>query len=270
MKKFFPILIVLALFSCKKVKKDAVVSIGGNSYTFEEICEELNIPPQQVMMITPEQKKQVINSFVQYELFFKEAKSRKLDKDPEFQKRIEKMKKGYLIQMCYQDVMKDLPRVSEIEAKAYYEAHKDEYNTEIKIARIILDNETTANTVYQKLLSGEDFSKLARQYSIDTISGKNGGVYGWISRGDLYAMPEIEEAAFSIKEIGGISNIVVSPYGLEIIKLLDRKKTKIERNFDNLKGTILNRLTMERQNRYLDSLTTAWKDKFKVKLMGEQ
>lgn len=268
MKKVLAILVVLSIFSCKKVKKDAVVSIGSNSYTIEELCEQLNIPPQQAMALTPKQKQQVIDYFVQGEIFYREALSRKLNKDPEFQRRIEATKKGILIQQLYQNLMRELPQVSEIEAKAFYEAHKDEYNTEIKIARIMFDNEQTADLVYQQLLSGGDFAKLAKQYSVDSATGKNGGVYGWISRGDLYAMPEVEDAAFGIKNVGEISNIVITPYGLEIIKLLDRRKFKVERNFDNLKFSIINKLTMERQKTFLDSLTTTLKKKYNVNVLG--
>lgn len=270
MKKVLYVLLVLALFSCKKEKKDAVVSVGKDSYTIEDLCEQLNIPPQQALMLTPEQKQQVIDYFVQMELFYKEAIVRKLDKDPDFQKKLEATKKGYLIQQLYQNLMREMPQVTEIEAKAYFQAHKDEYNTEIKIARIILDNEQKATEVYQKLIAGEDFAKLAKQFSVDTITGKKGGDYGWISRGDLLAMPEVEDAAFGIKNIGGISNIVPSPYGLEIIKLLDKRKMKTERNFDSLKFSIINKLSMERQRAFVDSLTTSWKQKYNVKVIGEK
>lgn len=270
MKKVLAIFFVLALFSCKKEKKDAVLSIGRDSYTIEDLCDQLNIPPQQAFMLTPEQKKQVVDYFVQTEIFYKEAIARKLDKDPDFQKKLEATKKGYLIQQLYQNLMKEMPQVTEIEAKAFYEAHKDEYNTEIRIARIILDKEQTAALVYQKLISGEDFGKLAKQFSIDTISGKNGGVYGWISRGDLYAMPEVEDAAFAIKNVGGISSIVPSPYGLEIIKLLERRKLKTERSFDNLKFSIINKIAMDRQRAFVDSVTTLWKQKYNVKIIGEK
>uniref|UniRef100_A0A7C4Y518 peptidylprolyl isomerase n=1 Tax=candidate division WOR-3 bacterium TaxID=2052148 RepID=A0A7C4Y518_UNCW3 len=267
MKKFLLTLVVLSLFSCKKeTKKDAVVSVKGRSYSFEEICEQFNIPPQQVLLLQPDQKKQVIDYFVQNEVFYQEALSQKLDKDPDIAKRLETIKKQLLVQALFQKLMRELPQVSEIEAKAYYESHKDEYNSEIRIGRIILDNEEKAREVLNKIKSGEDFSKLAKQYSIDTIAGKKGGDYGWISKGDYYNMPEIENAAFGIKDVGGVSDIIISPFGYEIVKLLDRRKMKVERKFDNIKSSIINELTMERQKTLLDSLTNSWKTKYNVKL----
>jgi len=56
------------------------------------------------------------------------------------------------------------------EVKNFYETHKDYYTT-VKVYEISVRDKDTADTVYQKLKSGEDFSKLFEQYSIDRISG---------------------------------------------------------------------------------------------------
>ncbi|SDF02809.1 foldase protein PrsA [Thermoanaerobacter thermohydrosulfuricus] len=62
------------------------------------------------------------------------------------------------------------------EIKNFYESHKDYYTT-VKVYEISVRDKDTADTVYQKLKGGEDFSKLFEQYSIDRISG-NGGFMG--------------------------------------------------------------------------------------------
>ena len=70
----------------------------------------------------------------------------------------------------------------------------------------------------QRINKGEDFAKLAREFSEDP-SRKFGGDMGYISRGSL--LKEIEDVAAALKK-GDVSRPFRSPAGLHIIKLEDR------------------------------------------------
>lgn len=71
----------------------------------------------------------------------------------------------------------------------------------------------------KRVKAGEDFGKLARQYSEDPGSRDNGGEYTF-SRGQM--VPPFEAAAFVLKK-GEISPVVTTDFGFHIIKLLDKK-----------------------------------------------
>lgn len=89
------------------------------------------------------------------------------------------------------------------------------------------DNEDNKAEARQKLLdirsqilAGKSFSVLARLYSEDTESAKEGGEIGFRVRGELekpYA-----DAAFSLTK-STVSKIVESKYGFHILQLIDRK-----------------------------------------------
>ena len=89
------------------------------------------------------------------------------------------------------------------------------------------DNEDNKAEARQKLLdirsqilAGKSFSVLARLYSEDTESAKNGGEIGFMVRGELekpYA-----EAAFSLTK-NTVSKIVETKFGFHIIQLIERK-----------------------------------------------
>jgi peptidyl-prolyl cis-trans isomerase C len=66
--------------------------------------------------------------------------------------------------------------------------------------------------------AGEDFAKLAKEYSEDPGSKDKGGEYKF-PRGQM--MPEFETAAFSLKT-NEVSEIVTTRYGFHIIKLLEK------------------------------------------------
>ena len=81
--------------------------------------------------------------------------------------------------------------------------------------------EERINELYGLLLQGEDFAALAKQYSEDKNSAKNGGQLNRFRLGELRA-PKFEEAAFSIEESGEFSKPIKSQFGWHIIKLIEK------------------------------------------------
>ena len=75
--------------------------------------------------------------------------------------------------------------------------------------------------ILKRAQSGEDFSKLAKQYSEDPVSSKQGGIYKDFTRGKM--VKPFEEASFTL-DIGEISDIVETQHGYHIIKIVERNK----------------------------------------------
>lgn len=71
-----------------------------------------------------------------------------------------------------------------------------------------------------QILEGKSFAVLARLYSEDTESAKNGGEIGYMTRGELEK--EYADVAFSLTK-NTVSRIVETKYGFHIIQLIDRK-----------------------------------------------
>ena len=108
-------------------------------------------------------------------------------------------------------------KVTEKEIKDAYQKTQPE----IKARHILVADEKTAKEVIAKLNKGEDFAKLAKQYSTDTTSAQNGGDLGWFGTGKM--VPEFEKAAYALKK-NEISAPVKSQFGYHIIQLLDKKE----------------------------------------------
>ncbi len=75
-------------------------------------------------------------------------------------------------------------------------------------------------TYRQRILKGEDFGKLARLYSEDPGSAKEGGKYSNVAKGTMVA--EFEEACSKLKP-GEISEVFETAYGFHFVQLMDRK-----------------------------------------------
>lgn len=90
-----------------------------------------------------------------------------------------------------------------------------------------------ADSLYQVLKNGADFAELARKYSQDPGSAKNGGELPWIQPGQT--LKEFEDAAYALQP-GEMSGVVKSPVGFHIILMKARKQLE---PFDTLKNSIL-------------------------------
>lgn len=75
----------------------------------------------------------------------------------------------------------------------------------------------TAKLILDSLKAGGDFAELASKYSRDTGSMDKGGDLGFFQRRRM--VKPFDDAAFSLKNVGDISDIVTTRYGYHIIKL---------------------------------------------------
>ncbi len=84
--------------------------------------------------------------------------------------------------------------------------------------------ELLINDIHQRLLDGEDFKQLARQYSEDPGSKMDGGNLGWANPGEYD--PAFEKTLNATK-IGEIASPVQSSFGWHVIEVLDRRNEDV-------------------------------------------
>jgi peptidyl-prolyl cis-trans isomerase D len=87
-----------------------------------------------------------------------------------------------------------------------------------------------AEELHKRLLAGEDFAALAKQYSKDGASASQGGDLGWSAR-DAYVQP-FADALFSLQK-GAISAPVKTQFGYHLIRL-DGIRAGAGRSFEDV------------------------------------
>ncbi|MEO1889180.1 MAG: SurA N-terminal domain-containing protein [Cycloclasticus sp.] len=82
-----------------------------------------------------------------------------------------------------------------------------------------------AEDILVRIKNGEDFAKLAAEFSDDIGSSKSGGDLGIITEG---MMDAVFEKTLSALEAGGVSEVVQTSYGFHIIKLTELEADTIQ------------------------------------------
>jgi|GEM_PF-4708169 len=126
--------------------------------------------------------------------------------------------------------------ISDGEKKEYFENNRDMYVEEeqVKASHILINSEEEAKEVKRKLDDGEDFAKLAEEYSQDPGSKDKGGELGWFKQGQM--VEPFDKKVFSMK-VGTISKPVRTNFGYHIIYLEDKKEKK-EKSYEEVKDEI--------------------------------
>lgn len=79
---------------------------------------------------------------------------------------------------------------------------------QVRARYIQVDDEALAQSLLEQTRNGADFAILAQQYSLDRVTGDNGGDLGYFAQGSLL-VPEVEAAAFAL-EPGQYSEVIVA------------------------------------------------------------
>lgn len=93
------------------------------------------------------------------------------------------------------------------------------------------------DAIYNELISGKDFSELAKKFSEDRGSKAKGGMLAKFGSGKM--VKSFEDAAFEIQTEGEFSKPVQSKFGWHIIKLIKKYPVK---PFDEIRGQVESRV----------------------------
>ncbi|AOM14389.1 peptidylprolyl isomerase [Bacillus thuringiensis] len=117
---------------------------------------------------------------------------------------------------------------------------KDQYKSDIKIKKIIVDKEEVANEIVAKLKNGGDFAEVIKSYPNVSSSKQQDNDIGWIPPGTLPV--ELEKAVYQLK-VGEYSSPLKVNNGYAIIQMIEQKELP---PFDQAKEDIRKKLEVKR------------------------
>jgi parvulin-like peptidyl-prolyl isomerase len=174
-------------------------------------------------------QKKLLDNIVDVELLYNEAKTRGLDKNEEVLLQVEDFRKRQSVFQLRNELMSSIT-VDDAELKAEYEKNVDQYTKpkKVRVSQIVFyfdkDEapgkvaalERDAEDLLKRAQAGEDFSNLARNYSLDKVSAQKDGDIGFASRRNL--PPPAYAAAMKMQQQGELSGILKGEGEIRILK----------------------------------------------------
>ncbi|MCC3376985.1 peptidylprolyl isomerase [Cohnella sp. REN36] len=139
-------------------------------------------------------------------------------------------------------------KVTDDDVKAYYDKNKDKFEKRVSLRHILIGltdkNQKTrtkeealklANEVKAKLEAGGDWTELAKEYSDDTASVADGGLY---ANSDPDQFVEAFKNAAKTLPIGKISDPVETEYGYHVMKVESRGQAFDDKAKEEIRQTL--------------------------------
>ncbi len=208
-------------------KKEVLFSIDDKPYYTDEFAR---VYKKNIDLVKDESQKdlnQYLELFIGYKLKINKANKLGLQNNPKYQTEL----KSYRSQLA-KNYLTDSKVTKELIQEAYNRSLK-----EIKASHILLmvdENATPEDTlkaykqiqdIRRKAIDGEDFGRLAEQYSQDPSAKENKGELGYFS---VFRMIYPFESAAYKTEKGKISNVVRTRFGYHLIKVEDIRDNRGE------------------------------------------
>jgi parvulin-like peptidyl-prolyl isomerase len=133
-------------------------------------------------------------------------------------------------------------------------------NTQNKSDSAKTETRKKMEDMQKRAKKGEDFSKLAKQYSEDPGSKNNGGLYEKFERGSM--VQPFDSLAFSLP-LGSVSEVFETPYGYHVMKVVSREKEN--KPIGQVRASIQNRLLNKKKQEAYENLIKTLKLKYQYK-----
>lgn len=219
--------------------------------------------------ITKEAKISLVKNLIRRQLILQQESIRELRNDPELIERVKGYEDGLVIKRFLDHRIGSQLKVNEQEIKGYYDANRQKFSLPPKVEayHILLRSQKEAEQVLVKLRGGrEDFTQMAKDYSIDLPMALEGGKMGIIEKGKT--LPELEKVLFTLKE-GEVSDIVKTRFGYHILKV-DQIMPPDFKPFEAVKKEIEVTILRQKEREAFEQLVTQMEQGAEIKILEDR
>jgi len=220
---------------------------------------------QNINVNSAEFKVKFLNDLIKNQILAQIAAEKGVDKSEDIARALRDTRDTLLAAKIRKDIEKNIT-VSYAEVRAFYDKNKEFFKEprQIKIREIAVNSESEAKDISIKLLSGEDFERLAQQYSVASSRDK-GGDRGWIT-------PSLEDmqknakfwAAIATVEPGRVSNYFKADDNKYYIIKVEDAKGGGEVSFSDVEKKLEEALRQDKVEQEVNKLIETFKTKARV------
>lgn len=250
MKLFAPTLLTLALAAALSLSPElgfaedkVVATIDGKPITEGDLnVAESEIGSDMGTMPAAQKRTSLLEFLIDNQLFAEAAENAKLNQGPDYETRLNYLKRRALRELYFEKVIK--ASVSDADARKVYDDQVKllKPEEEVSARHILVETEDQAKALKQKIDAGADFAQLAKENSKDPGSKEDGGNLGYFGHGQM--VPQFEDIVFKLQK-GQVSDPVKTQFGWHLVKLEDRR-TKQPPAFEIVKDRIVQSMLLQK------------------------
>lgn len=227
-----------------------VAQVGDAQLTQEALLAR--IPSTFMGSISVEEKRQLVEKWVEEELLYQEALKKKLHEEPEIAALVAQATRRLLVAELLERTYAKDTDVLEGEILDYFEANRPSFEREqpeIRVRHILVKDKEALNAVWKRLNDGDLFEQVAREASVD-VSAESGGDLGYFTE-DMVSASFWEQCQAA--KLGRRTRITTTT-GLHVIEVLDRREAGSGRDLVDVRGEIQKRILSERRQMLREKL----------------
>ncbi|WP_284140737.1 MULTISPECIES: peptidylprolyl isomerase [unclassified Virgibacillus] len=250
-------------------RKKAVATIGKEEISFDEWMQAMRnthgerqlkgmIDREVVSQLAHKKDIKVHDKVIEREIAYLTS-MQGIRSKKEMEKQITKWKSDIVYRYQLEALLTEDVRIPEEELKAYFDGYHKQYDfsTSIQLSHIVVNDMETAKKVKRELDEGASFALLAREYTTDEESKKDGGYLGYFTETSQFLPDGYYDQALNMKQHTYSEPFAVGN-GAAII-YLHRFIPEIQFSYEELKPYIKSELALEKMEQSLTA-DPLWKE----------
>jgi peptidyl-prolyl cis-trans isomerase C len=210
---------------------------------------------------TIEKKKELLDSLVRYDVLAIEARKRGYERDPE----VQRVAKERMVKLFTQQEILDKVKPSDVpeaDVEKYFKEHATDYARPemVRASQILVKDRDRAVKVLAEVKASpksdmKAFRDLVTKYSDDADSKPRGGDLTQFDRATTQHPQAVVAAAFALKEVGDVSDLIATDKGFAVLKLTDRRPAlsrSLEEARPEIQRRLLDELRAKKKKDYVD------------------
>ncbi len=233
-----------------------IVTVNGNKIMQKEVDGIVKNVVARGTQDSPELRQAIVNDLILKEAILQEVKKSGIDKKGDNPEKIKLSQQQFLQELWFEDYLKTYP-INESDVRADYDRQtnltKEGRNSnEYKVSQIVVASEAEANSLITQINGGASFEKLAREKSLEKVSGAQGGVIpNWVLP-DMVVAP-LGDALVNLSKGKLDPKPVKTNIGWHVVRIDDVRKFKMP-SYDEAKGNVYQGLLARKKQEAIDAL----------------
>ena len=244
-----------ATFAAYAQSGPVAMTVNGSKIYVNQVNEMVSMAVANGAKDSPELRQNMLNDLVVREVITQDIKKTGLLNKDNNALKLKLAQQNTMLELWFAEYFKSRP-VTEADVKAEYDRQaalsKEPQNSkQYEVAQIMVASEAEAADIIKQINAGTKFEVLAKEKSLEKVSGAQGGVVGWVFPSQL--APPINELIVKL----GKGNIAPSPVktnnGWHVIKL-DDVRPFVMPAFDQVKNNLAQELVQQRRQEAINAL----------------